>query len=299
MISSLTKRLLPAAFLALVVATSLSGSSDAAAKDPLILAAGDISCASSTISLTTCHAKATSDLITWQYPAAVLTLGDNQYESGTLAAYNTYFSQNWGRFKPQIRPSAGNHEYGTSGAAGYFDYFGEAAGPRSLGYYSYDIGAWHIVVLNSNISRGATSAQVSWLKRDLADHPAACTLAYWHHPRWSSGEHGNNTSVGTFWNALYAARADVVLNGHDHIYERFAPQNPNGVADWNRGIREFVVGTGGKSQYSLVTLRPNSQVRNTTVYGVLRLVLHRDSYDWRFLPESGQLWTDYGSRICT
>jgi hypothetical protein len=140
---------------------------------------------------------------------------------------------------------------------------------------------------------------VAWLKNNLAANPATCTLAYWHHPRWSSGaEHGSNSSVGPFVNALYAAHADLVLTAHDHIYERFAPQTPKGIADWNAGVREFIVGTGGKSHYSIGTVKANSQIRQTTVFGVLRLVLHANSYEWRFVPESGQSWTDYGSGRC-
>ena len=196
----------------------------------------------------------------------------------------------------------GNHEYLTRAANGYFSYFGAAAGDPATGYYSFDVGAWHVVALNSNCSAvggcASGSPQERWLRADLAAHPAACTLAYWHHPRFSSGEHGNEPAYDAFWRDLYAAGADVVLNGHDHDYERFAPQDPSGGSDLARGVREFVVGTGGKNHYRFLTLQPNSQVRDATTFGVLELTLHRTSYDWRFLPEPGKTFTDSGSAVC-
>jgi hypothetical protein len=195
----------------------------------------------------------------------------------------------------------GNHEYHTAGASGYFSYFGAAAGDPTKGYYSYDIGTWHIIALNSNCSRvggcGVGSPQEQWLKADLAAHPNMCTLAYWHHPRFSSGDHGSNTSYDAFWKAIYAAGVEIVLNGHDHSYERFAPQNPSGAADPN-GIQEFVVGTGGKNHYAFGTIKANSVVRNSDTYGVLKLTLHPTSYDWQFVPEAGKTFTDTGTRNC-
>ena len=231
----------------------------------------------------------------------VLVLGDVQYEDGALAKYLQSYDPSWGRLKNITRPAVGNHEYLTAGAAGYYSYFGAAAGSPTKGYYSYDVGAWHIIALNSNCSQvggcGAGSTQEQWLKADLAAHPNACTLAYWHHPRFSSGQHGSNTSYDAFWRALYAAGADIVLNGHDHDYERFALQNPSGAADPN-GIQQFVVGTGGKNHYTITSVKPNSVVRNTDTYGFLRLTLHSTSYDWQFVPEPGKTFTDSGTLNC-
>ena len=213
--------------------------------DPVFVGAGDIaSCASS-------GDEATANLLDG-IPGTVYTLGDNVYDSGTDAEFADCYNSSWGRHKARTRPIVGNHEYRTPGASGYFKYFGAAAGESSKGYYSYDLGAWHIVALNSMCQNvggcGATSPMVTWLKGDLATNPSSCTLAYWHHPVFSSGaEHGNNPKMIPSWDALYAAGADVVLSGHDHDYERFAPQTSSGVADPDRGIREFVVGTGGKS----------------------------------------------------
>ena len=185
---------------------------------------------------------------------------------------------------------------------GYFGYFGDAAGVSSQGYYSYNLGEWHIISLNSMCENvggcGATSPMVKWLEQDLAANQKSCTLAYFHHPLFSSGEHGNQIKMRPTWDALYAANADVVLSGHDHDYERFALQSPSGAADSARGIREFVVGTGGGSHYSIVSIRPNSQVRNSDTYGVLKLTLHPTSYDWEFVPEAGKTFTDSGTTSC-
>jgi hypothetical protein len=213
------------------------------------------------------------------------------------------YNPSWGRHKARTRPAPGNHEYYTAGASGYYNYFGAAAGDPSKGYYSYDLGAWHIVSLNSMCENvggcGANSTMVSWLRQDLAAHPSSCTLAYWHHPVFSSGsDHGNDPKMIPSCDALYAAGADVVLSGHDHDYERFAPQTASGVADSARGIREFVVGTGGRSHYSFGTIRANSQVRNSDTFGVLKLTLHPTSYDWQFVPEAGKTFSDSGSASC-
>ena len=193
----------------------------------------------------------------------------------------------------------GNHEYVTAGASGYFDYFGSAAGDPTKGYYSYNRGAWHIVVLNSMCENVGgcedTSPMVTWLKNDLAANSAnKCTLAYWHHPLFSSGEHGNNINMKPSWEVLYAANADLVINGHDHDYERFAPQRPNGTVDSARGIREFVVGTGGYSLRPFDAIKPNSQVRSANTHGVLKVTLHASSYGWKFVPVAGKTFTDSG-----
>jgi len=270
----------------------------AAGGDPTIAAAGDIACDSLTAGSTTCHQAATSDLLVEGNFTAVLTLGDNQYPAGALADFRAYYDPTWGRVKAKTYPAPGNHEYGSSDATGYFAYFGERAGPSGRGYYSFDVGSWHLISLNSEISTAAGSAQETWLKADLAATSKRCTLAYWHKPLFSSGPHGNDPSVRPLWDALYAAGAELVLVGHDHDYERFAAQTPSGSADATRGIREFVVGTGGKEHYSISSTKPNSQVHNTDTYGVLRLTLHADSYDWRFVPEAGKTFTDSGTSSC-
>ncbi|HEU5183559.1 MAG TPA: PKD domain-containing protein [Gemmatimonadaceae bacterium] len=231
-------------------------------------------------------------------PGTVYTTGDNAYEDGTASDFANCYEPTWGRHKARTRPSPGNHDYHTSGASGYFNYFGENAGPAGRGYYSYDLGAWHIISLNSNISMSSTSAQMTWLKADLAANPAKCTLAYWHHPRFSSGSHGNTASTQPLYQALYDAGAEVVLAGHDHHYERFAPQTATGVADPARGIRQFVVGTGGRVMYSIGTPEPNSEVRQTGTWGVLQLTLRSDGYDWKFVPVAGKTFTDQGSGTC-
>lgn len=258
--------------------------------DPVFVGAGDIANCSRT------QDEATAELLD-NIPGTVFTLGDNAYPDGTLAQFNDCYEPSWGRHKSRTKPVPGNHDYHVSGAAGYFDYFGSAAGDRSKGYYSYDLGAWHIIALNSEIAQGAGSAQEQWLRADLAANPNVCTLAYWHHPRFSSGRHGNSTASQALWQALYEYGADVVLNGHDHTYERFAPQNPSGQADPN-GIREFVVGTGGAGLYPFPTIQPNSEVRNNTAHGVLKLTLHSTSYDWQFVPIAGLTFTDSGTGNC-
>ena len=223
--------------------------------DPVLVGAGDIaSCSSS-------GDEATAELLD-SIAGTVYTTGDNAYESGTLTEFEDCYEPSWGRHKARTKPSPGNHEYHTSGASGYFDYFGAAAGDRTKGYYAYDLGEWKIYALNSMCEKvggcEATSPLVAWLKDDLASNPKACTLAYFHHPLFSSGEHGNQTKMMPVWDALYAANAEVVLNGHDHDYERFAPQRPDGTLDTSQGIREFVVGTGGGSHYAIGTIKANS-----------------------------------------
>jgi acid phosphatase type 7 len=263
-----------------------------AAADPVLLGAGDIaSCESQ-------GDEATARLLD-DRRGRVVTLGDNAYPDGTLSQFNNCYGPSWGRHKDRTRPSAGNHEYNTPQAAGYFDYFGARAGNPSKGYYSYDRGQWHVVVLNSNcweVSCQVGSAQERWLRADLAAHPAKCTLAYFHYPRFSSS--GNNKNVAPFWSALYEAGAEVVLNGHSHNYERFAPQRPDGTLAPERGIREFVVGTGGAHHHTFSTSKPNSQVRNATAYGVLKLTLHAGSYTWKFIPQAGKTFTDSGTTGC-
>jgi hypothetical protein len=275
----------------------------------LVAAAGDIACDPESGSFNDgrgtadkCRQRSTSDLLLGTRYAAVLPLGDNQYDDGTLDAYRRSYDLSWGRVKAISRPAVGNHEYGTEGAAGYFDYFAAAAGDRTKGYYSYDLGRWHLIALNSNCSDvggcAAGSPQHGWLVQDLAAHPAPCTLAYWHHPRFSSGtEHGSDEDYQAFWQALYDAGADVVLAGHEHNYERFAPQTPDGRPDPARGLRQFVVGTGGKSHYEFSSPIAQSEVRDASSFGVLELRLEPSGYRWQFRAAVGSL-ADAGSGSC-
>jgi hypothetical protein len=264
----------------------------AVAADPVITAAGDIAPPGIR------HQQQTSDRVLAIDPTLALALGDEQYPAGSLADFRAFYSPTWGRFKAKTRPAPGNHEYLTAGAAGYFAYFGTAARPHGASYYSFDLGSWHLIALDSNISRAAGSAQERWLRRDLAVTSKRCLLAFWHHPRFSSGtHHGNNPSVAPFWNDLYAAQADLVLNGHEHNYERFARQAPNGRAS-AQGIREFVVGTGGNGHYRFGPPKPNSQARNDTTFGVLKLTLHPTSYSWQFVADTGRVLDAGGPDTC-
>ena len=263
----------------------------------VIIAAGDIADCNSQ------GDEATAELLD-SIRGTVVALGDNAYPSGTDKNFAQCYDPSWGRHKARTRPTPGNHEYRTAGAGGYFRYYGEAAGDPEKGYYSYDLGDWHIIVLNSNsncadIRCGTGSAQLRWLREDLAAHPAKCTLAYWHHPRWNSGSHhGNNSNVGPFWRALYEAGADVVLNGHEHLYERFAPQTPEGNADPARGIRQFTIGTGGRREYGFGETQANSEIRQTGTDGVLKLELHDEGYRWEFIPVRGGTFRDSGAGTC-
>jgi hypothetical protein len=282
--------------------------------DPVIAAAGDIACDPTDPGFNggagtkdRCQQRATSNLLLNTGLSGVITLGDEQYDEASLAKFNQVYGTTWGRANNLNRPAVGNHEYLTPNAAGYFDYFngvGNSTGPagaRDKGYYSYNLGSWHIVALNSNCSKVACtsgSTQEAWLRDDLARNPTKCTMAFFHHPRWSSGLAGNNSNMGSLVTDLYRAGADVILAGHDHLYERFGPQNPSAGADSATGIREFIVGTGGKSLVDFTSVQPNSQVRDNTTFGVLRMGLHSDSYDWKFQPIAGQSFTDSGSTNC-
>lgn len=263
---------------AILVALGLLASTAqvAYAADPVFVGAGDIADCSRT------GDEATANLING-IAGTVFTLGDNVYPDGTAAQFNNCYAPSWGRFKARTHPAVGNHEYNTPGATGYFGYFGAAAGDPTKGYYSYNLGAWHIIVLNSNcayVSCQTGSAQERWLRADLAAHPSRCTLAYWHHPRFSNS--GDNSKLQPFWQALYAASADVVLNGHVHNYQRFPPRDPAGHTDAARGIREIIAGTGGEG----------------STRGVLKLTLHAASYDWQYIPVPGQNLTDSGTGTC-
>ena len=280
---------------ATLVALAPLGDHPAEASGVVMVGAGDISTCSGT------GDGATARLLDG-ISGTVFTTGDNVYDSGTRAEFAGCYGPSWGRHKARTRPVPGNHDYRTAGASGYFDYFGAAAGSPDGGYYSYDRGAWHIVALNSMCEEvggcGPDSPMLTWLRQDLADNPAECTLAYFHHPLFSSGEHGNQPQSRPIWNALYAADADVIVNGHDHNYERFAPQTPGGVKAPAQGIREFVVGTGGKELRPFASVKPNSQARNASAFGVLKLALGSDNYAWKFVSVAGRNYTDSGRGAC-
>lgn len=232
-------------------------------------------------------ARRTAELLD-RLDGAILTLGDLAYEHGSRREFRACYEPTWGRHKARTWPAPGNHEYGTEGAAGYFDYWGARAGTAGEGYYSFEVGAWHVVALNSNIDAQAGSAQDAWLAADLAASPARCILAFWHHPVFSSGRHGNDPRMLDALRRLHAAGASVVLAGHDHLYERFAPQDPDARPDPSRGIRLFTAGTGGAQLYEFKGLQPNSEVRVNDAWGVLRLDLDAASYRWAFIAVDGR-----------
>lgn len=298
---TMNARRLPVLMLAVCALLSLSGMALAAGTpvaggEATLIAAGDIA------SCTSDGDSQTAALIA-TVPGTVATLGDNAYPLGLPGQFAECYAPTWGAFKDRTRPAPGNHDYAVPGAPGYYGYFGAAAGQPGKGYYSYELGAWHIVAINSNCAAiggcGNGSPQQRWLRADLAAHPATCTLAYWHHPRFSSGaEHGDDPAMTDIWQTLQDAGADVVLSGHDHDYERFAPQDAAGAADPAHGIREFVVGTGGASYYPFGPREANTEARNNTAFGVLVLTLRPDSYRWRFVPVADGAFTDQGSGAC-
>jgi hypothetical protein len=226
-------------------------------------------------------------------PGTVFTAGDNAYIDGSYTEYLNCYDPTWGRHKSRTKPSPGNHEYLTSGAAGYFQYFNNVPS-----FYAYNLGSWRIYALNSEISVSATSAQVTWLQDDLATNPSQCVLAYWHKPRWSSGaNHGDSSAMQALWQVLFNAGAELVINGHEHNYERFAEMNASG-APVSQGLRQIVAGTGGAGLYPFGNPHPASLVRNNTAYGVLKLTLRSGGYDWEFVPVAGSTFTDGGSSNC-
>jgi hypothetical protein len=263
-----------------------------------IVAAGDIACdpLHNVGAPKTCDQAATANQIGQLNPTAVLTLGDTQYEDGTTGAFDAIFNATWGKYRSIIYPAIGNHEYLTSGASGYFGYFGVAP------YYSYNLGTWHMIALDSECQYVGGcqlgSPQQRWLQADLAADTAKCTLAYWHEPRWSSGEHLDATQMTAIWSELVAAHVSVVLSGHNHDYERFVPLDGNGAAD-PTGVTEFVVGTGGKNHYGFVDPPlPGEVVRNDTSFGVIDMTLGPTSYSWNFVPAPTYTFTDSGSANC-
>lgn len=275
----------------------------------LLVAAGDIACNPANEKFkdlegdeTGCRQKATSDLVLKLHPDAVMPLGDEQYQRGTYNAFMLSYGPTWGRFVDISHPVPGNHEYLTPGASGYFRYFGILAGAPDEGYYSFELGNWHIVVLNSECRYvaggcGYGSAQEKWLKADLAAHPVACTLAAWHEPRFSSGDHDSTGAVDPFWRDLNAAKAELVLSGHDHDYERFAPLDARGQQNARTGVRQFVVGTGGVGLRPFDDAVPGSQVRQNTAFGVLALTLNPNGYTWRFVSIDSS-FSDSGQETC-
>ncbi len=273
---------------------ALPSASAPASGDPVLIGAGDI-CVTSTMA----NAAATARLIEAHPSAHVFTLGDNSNEAGTASQYTDCYGKTWGAFLGRTRPTIGNHDCGTSNCAPYYAYFGAAAGRAGKGYYSYNLpNNWHVIVLNSQGSEvggvGFGSPQETWLKADLAAHQGSHVIAMWHIPVLTSGQL-YRTAYLPFWQDLYAAHADIIMSGHDHIYERTTLMNPSGKADPN-GIREFTVGTGGAPPQPFGTILPTSQVRQSGTFGVLMLTLHAHSYDWRFLPVAGKTWTDSGSQ---
>lgn len=266
----------------------------AAAATVTLVGAGDIASCSSD------DDTATAALVDG-IAGTVFAAGDLAYEDGTLAEFRDCYDPTWGKFLDRTLPAPGNHEYHTHGASGYFEYFGAAAGERGRGWYARDLGAWRVIVLNSNCQAvggcHAGSDQERWLRADLAAEPRECTLAIWHHPRFSSGRHGNDKATIDLWKALSDARAEIVITGHDHDYERFGPQTADGLSDLS-GIVEFVVGTGGRSHYAIGRPFANSIARNDDTFGVLKLDLSAGSWTSEFIPEPGRTFTDTSSGTC-
>ena len=289
----------------------IASSGKASSKYSKIVAVGDIACDPtdrhfSGTDPSFCQSATTNALLALLKPEAVLSLGDLQYNDGTLSKFMDSYHQDWGKDKAKTYPVPGNHEYGTDEASGYFDYFADGqAGEKGKGYYSFDIGGWHLVALNSNCGDiggcDQSSPQYEWLMKDLLSNKSACTLAFWHHPRFTSGRYNgdNNTTSRSapFWDLLYQDRADVILNGHDHLYERFALQRPDAGAD-SLGIRQFTVGTGGKALYKRSAVKENSQSLIDDRFGVLAIDLLAKAYRWQFVATSGEV-LDSGYQQCS
>lgn len=278
---------------------------------PVIVAAGDIACGgrgsaprgSAVDSDAYCHMNATAALISALHPDAVLPLGDLQYSYDDLRGFQQGYDKTWGRFKSISHPVVGNHEYDDPDASGYFRYWGARAGETGKGWYSYQLGDWHLIALNGECGGASVggceqgSAQWRWLRADLRAHPHGCRLAYWHQPRFSTGPHGNNSAYADFWDLLYAAQVDVVLNGHDHDYERYPPLNPQEKSDVH-GVREFIVGTGGKNHSPFFYPVNRSVTRQNVSFGVLAMTLYSDHFNWRYVAEPGATYRDSGTAPC-
>jgi Calcineurin-like phosphoesterase len=305
-------RTLARAFVTVAVSlTVISVLASPAAAYPVVGTAGDIACSPRSSyfnggfgTSTRCHMRQTASVLSRMSPNRVLPLGDLQYERGEYSNFLRSYDRSWGRFLSVTRPTPGNHEYRTPGASGYFRYFGWRAGPGDRGYYSFNLGRWHIVSLNTNCQEvggcGPGSRQLRWLADDLRRHRRrACTLAYTHHPRFSSGnEHGNWWELRYLWKMLDDSGAEALLSGHEHDYERFAPLDYRGRRN-SRGMIQFVVGTGGRNLRGWGRLQPNTVVRNNRTFGALKLALHDGSLGWRFIPEAGDSFSDRGQRACS
>ncbi len=253
---------------------------------------------------TPAHSQATAALLD-SIPGMVFVAGDLGYPNGAETEFTRCYDPTWGRHRSRTTPAPGIHEFIAPNAQGYFNYFGPIAGDPTKGYYSYNYGAWHVVMVNDICTSAsgvngctATSPEGQWLQSDLAANPTACTVAIWHQPLYSSSSSTVTTAMRPFWQILYNAGAELVINGHAHNYERFAPQDPNGNLDLKKGLREFVIGTGGEDLQEFTATAPNSEIRNSSTFGVLKLTLHATSYDWQFIPVAGQTFTDSGSQAC-
>lgn len=270
-----------------------------AATQKTVVIAGDIACAPGRVKTeVSCRHDETASLITRLNPDAVLLAGDNQYPDGALEAYLASYDKTWGAFKDITYPVPGNHEYQTPNAAGYFDYFEKRAGERGKGYYSFKLGDWRFLALNSEIDVSADSAQLTWLKQELETNKQYCTLAYWHKPRFSAGGHDDDTAFDPLWRLLYQHGTDVIVNGHSHNYERFVQQNPDGRSDPKRGIVEFVSGMGGSHSQPLYTAPSTLAARQNHSFGVLRLTLFAKTVRYEFVPVDTQAYSDTGILQC-
>jgi hypothetical protein len=279
------KSILPLAIFIALLVSAIFTMTRVSAATVVMVGAGDISTCNNT------NDSKTASLI-GSISGTVFTTGDNAYESGTSTEYTNCYKPTWGAYKSRTKPVPGNHDYKTSGASGYYTYFGV---PK---YYAYNLGDWRIYALNSEIDTSATSTQATWLKNDLASNPKQCVMAYWHRPRWSSGTvHGSDSKTQPLWAILYDAHAELVVTGHEHNYERFAPMNKSGAAV-STGLQEIVVGTGGESHYGFGTILSVSRAHNASTYGVLKLTLNSGSYSWKFIPVSGSSYTDSGNISC-
>lgn len=284
------KMILAGSLSATVILGAMALASSAETEDAVIIAAGDIArCESSG------HGK-TAKIIS-KIAGTVLALGDLAYEKGSIREFRDCYEPTWGGFKDRTRPAPGNHEYLTDGASGYFAYWGNRAGLKGKGYYSFELEQWHVVALNSNLQDSGMQEQNTWLAADLERNTRRCILAFWHHPLFSSSSHGNNPKMRDIARTLFAKGTSIILTGHDHVYERFNPQSPTGKQDLKRGIRMFTVGTGGASLYSFKSAQPNSQVRYNGRRGVLKLLLKPTSYKWEFINTKGQV-KDQGAANC-
>lgn len=267
----------------------------------VVVAAGDVSCAGLVAENTVCQQESTARLIEDINPEFVLALGDLQYETGAYDSFINFYDKSWGRFKSITKPIPGNHDYGIKDAAGYFKYFNGQAGDPGKGYYAFEKNGWKFYALNSNCwaagGCGLNSPQGKWLEGELVKDAGKCQIAYFHHPLFSSGPHGPDTSVKLLWQILYEHNVDLVLNGHDHLYERFAPLDPDGKLDEEKGIREFIAGTGGRNLYKVKKVMPNSEVRIDDAFGVLRLNLKEQAYDWQFISITNKV-LDSGNSTC-